>query len=641
MNSCLLLAKGNLKWYSAKFPFSFHNSFSFFILLLVGSLSLPVGITAQPQIALSVIANGFDSPVDIASAGDDRLFVVEQDGVIKIIDGNHDVLATPFLDIDGQVGSNGNEQGLLGLAFHPNYNENGYFFVYYTKNNGDTRVSRFTVDGSNPNLADPSSELVILEEDQPFSNHNGGAIKFGPDGYLYISLGDGGSGGDPYGYGQNRLTFLGKMLRIDIDNGDPYSIPETNPFAFDDFTLDEIWSLGLRNAWRFSFDRETGDMWIADVGQNEWEEVNFQPADSPGGENYGWRCFEGFETYNNDPDDCPDESQLTMPVVVYSNNFTNGCSITGGFVYRGTEFPELYGHYLYTDFCSGRIWSLTPDGDEGWNNVQLINSTNNEFTSFGEDHQGELYLAGRGSGNIFQIQEVCAAFEVSGEAENETCEGDANGSISLNLINGNAPYDINWSNGETEQSISGLTAGTYTVTVVDNNDCEKVQTFELSNGSLAVPPVIGVVENVLSVPDIYAGYQWLWNGNVIADANESSYEATQTGNYSVEVSSPEGCTAVSIAVEVVVNLLSDLQLNSFQVSPNPFREEITIEAEARVPGEYHLKVSDMSGKIVYNETMNITGFWVEKVSLKEVPAGTYLLVLEKNGHKIVKKLAKQ
>ncbi len=640
MNSCLLLAKENRLRFSGKNLFSTQNRFSFFILLLALGFSLPVRVSAQPQIALSVIANGFDSPVDIASAGDERLFVVEQDGVIKIIDGNHDVLATPFLDIDSQVGSNGNEQGLLGLAFHPNYSENGYFFVYYTKNNGDTRVSRFSVYGGNPDVADPSSELVILEEDQPFSNHNGGAIKFGPDGYLYISLGDGGSGGDPYGYGQNRQTFLGKMLRIDIDNGDPYSIPDTNPFAFDDFTLDEIWALGLRNAWRFSFDRETGDMWIADVGQNEWEEVNFQPADSSGGENYGWRCFEGFETYNNDPDDCPDESQLTMPVVVYNNNFTNGCSITGGFVYRGSEFPELYGHYLYTDYCSGRIWSLTPDGDDGWNNVELINSTNNEFTSFGEDNQGELYLAGRSTGNIYQIQEVCAAFAVAGETQDETCEGDADGSISLDINNGNGPYDITWSNGQTQQNISGLAAGTYSVTVTDNNDCEDTQTFELTNGS-PIAPIIGVVENILSVPELYAGYQWLWNGNVIADANESTYEATQTGNYSVEVSSDEGCTAVSEEVEVVVNQLSELQLSSLQVSPNPFKEEISIEVEVMGPGEYYLKVADMSGRIVYNETLYLTGYWIEKVSLKEVPAGTYILSLEKNGLKIIKKLYKQ
>jgi glucose/arabinose dehydrogenase len=614
-------------------------SFLFFLLLIVLS-TLPNTASAQPEITLNVIANGFDSPVDIANAGDDRLFVVEQDGAIRIIDGNHDVLPTPFLDIDGQVGSNGNEQGLLGLAFHPNYSENGYFFVYYTKNNGDTRVSRFSVDGSNPNLADASSELVILEADQPYSNHNGGCIKFGPDGYLYISLGDGGSGGDPLGYGQNRLTFLGKMLRIDIDNGDPYSIPETNPFAFDDFTLDEIWALGLRNAWRFSFDRETGDMWIADVGQNDWEEVDFQPANSTGGENYGWRCFEGLEPYNNDPDDCPDVSQLTMPVQVYSNTFTNGCSITGGFVYRGQSFPDLYGHYLYTDFCSGRIWSLTPDEEDGWNNVELLNSTNNEFTSFGEDLEGELYLTGRSTGNIYQIQGVCTAYSIAGNTQDETCDGDQDGSISLTINNGSSPYDITWSNGLTQQSISGLAAGTYSVTVQDNNGCEDIQSFDITNDSPGTP-IVGVVDNVLSVPDIYAGYQWLWNGNVIAGADQSSYEATATGNYSVEVSSASGCTAVSAEIEVTVNALSDLQLNTFKVSPNPFDQQITVEAQARVPGSFTLIMTDLSGKIVFQDKIEISGFWSKNISMQDIPSGTYLLTLEKNGLKIVRKLSKQ
>ncbi len=640
MNFCLLALSGNLKLVSREHVFSCgHHNFQYLFFSLLG-LFFFNGLFAQPEITLNVIANGFDSPVDIATAGDDRLFVVEQDGAIKIIDGNQDVLPVPFLDIDGQVGSSGNEQGLLGLAFHPNYSDNGYFFVYYTKNNGDTRVSRFSVDGSNPNLADVSSELVILEADQPYSNHNGGCIKFGPDGYLYISLGDGGSGGDPQGNGQNRLTFLGKMLRIDIDNGNPYSIPDTNPFAFDDFTLDEIWALGLRNAWRFSFDRQTGDMWIADVGQNEWEEVNFQPGSSSGGENYGWRCYEGLVPYNNDPDDCPDVSQLIMPVQVYNNNFTNGCSITGGFVYRGQSFPELYGHYLYTDYCSGRIWSITPDEDGGWTNIELLNSTNNEFTSFGEDQEGELYLAGRGTGNIYQIQGVCTAFSVEGAVQNETCEGDLNGSISLSLNNGTTPYTITWSNGMTQQNISGLAAGTYSVTVVDNNACEDIQTFELTNGSV-VAPVIGVVDNILSVPDIYAGYQWLWNGNAIAGAEQASYEATTSGNYTVEVSSPEGCTALSAGVDVVVNILADLQLESFEVSPNPFEADFRIVAEARMPGDYLLTLRDLSGKIVFQNMERITGVWTREISLERIPSGAYLLSLEKNGLKIVRKLSKQ
>lgn len=595
---------------------------------------------AQPEISIEVIANGFNSPVDLTHAGDERLFVVEQDGRIKIIDENNQVLSTPFLDIDSQVNSNGNEQGLLGLAFHPDYANNGYFFVHYNKNNGDTRISRFTVSGDNPNIADPNSELIILEADQPYSNHNGGCIKFGPDGYLYIGMGDGGSGGDPQGFGQNRQSWLGKMLRIDIDNGDPYSVPETNPFAFDDFTLDEIWAIGLRNPWRFSFDRLTGDLWIADVGQNEWEEVDFQPADSQGGENYGWRCYEGYETYNNNPDECPDESELTEPIQVYSNSFSQGCSITGGFVYRGEEFPQLYGHYIYTDFCSGRIWSITKNDTGEWVNVELLNSTNNEFSSFGENLTGELYLTGRSSGKIYRIVELCTVFSVEGAVENETCEGDENGSITLDISNGASPYQIDWSNGMNQATIGNLASGTYSVTVLDNNGCERSDTFNITNGT-PVNPVIATVENVLSVPGLYASYQWYFNGDAIEGATEASYEATESGDYYIEVTSAEGCTVASTEVSLEVNALDELGLNSLTIGPNPFSDEVNLTISSEKSGTYKLLLRAVSGKVVYESEETISGEFKQVISLKGLPAGTYLFSINKNGKEIVRKLTKQ
>ena len=266
-------------------------------------------LAAQTKIALNVYAGGFTRPVDIVNAGDSRLFIVEQRGIIKIIDGNGQVLSTPFLDIDARVGSQGNEQGLLGLAFHPDYANNGFFYVNYTNNSGDTRIARFKVSADNPNVADPNSEKLLLPVDQPYSNHNAGDLTFGPDGYLYFGLGDGGSGGDPQNNGQTATAYLGKMLRIDVDNGDPYAIPPTNPFKDTDFYLDEIWATGLRNPWRFSFDRLTGDLWIGDVGQDAWEEIDFQPASSTGGENYGWRCYEGNHVYSMSGS-CPDMWRL-------------------------------------------------------------------------------------------------------------------------------------------------------------------------------------------------------------------------------------------------------------------------------------------------------------------------------------------
>jgi len=252
----------------------------------------------QPQIGLEEFASGFTRPVDIAHADDSRLFVVEQAGYIYVVDELGTVSPAPFLDINTLVRSSGNEQGLLGLVFHPNYATNGFFYVNYTRNDGDTRISRFNVSRTDPNNAVPTSEMVLLTISQLFGNHNGGDLNFGPDGYLYIGLGDGGSGGDPQNNAQDSSTYLGKMLRIDVDGGSPYAIPSGNPFVSYSSTLDEIWAFGLRNPWRFSFDRLTGDLWIADVGQNVLEEINFQPANSGGGENYGWRCYEGNSLFN-------------------------------------------------------------------------------------------------------------------------------------------------------------------------------------------------------------------------------------------------------------------------------------------------------------------------------------------------------
>lgn len=366
-----------------------------FVLLLCATFAF-----SQITIDLELIASGFDNPVDIAHAGDDRLFVVEKDGYIRIINADGTVEATPFLDIDSKVRSNGNEQGLLGLAFHPDYANNGYFYVNYIDNGENTRICRFTV-SSNPNIADLSTEILLYAVTQPYSNHNGGDLNFGPDGYLYIGLGDGGSGGDPGNRSQNTGLALGKMLRIDIDNGFTYSIPADNPFVNDPATLNEIWAIGLRNPWRFSFDRLTGDMWIADVGQNEFEEIDFQPANSTGGENYGWRCYEGFEEFNTSG--CPSANTLTEPVHAYANNFNNGCSVTGGYVYRGSQFPAFVGLYIYVDYCTGKFWSLQRAGANSWTNTEIATFESYEYSSFGEDKDGELYVTGYANGEIYRI----------------------------------------------------------------------------------------------------------------------------------------------------------------------------------------------------------------------------------------------
>lgn len=356
-------------------------------LLWVSSFSL---INAQAVLEFQTYLSGFSSPVDITNAGDgsNRLFVVERGGQIKIIKNNA-VLPTPFLDISGFITSGG-EQGLLGMAFHPNYVSNGFFFVNYTDTNGDTRIVRFGTNSSNPDLADPSNREIILTVAQPFFNHNAGDLAFGPDGYLYIPLGDGGSGGDPGNRSQNTMEMLGKMLRIDVDGALPYTVPASNPFVGNTAVLDEIWAIGLRNPWRISFDRSTGDLWIGDVGQSAWEEISFQPASSTGGENYGWRCYEGNQIYNNTG--CGPMSSYTFPVFdVGRSNATGAKSITGGFVYRGTQYPNLVGKYIFCDYITDNCWTLEPDGSGGWTSELFNSSGMVNCSSFGEAENGELY----------------------------------------------------------------------------------------------------------------------------------------------------------------------------------------------------------------------------------------------------------
>jgi len=346
----------------------------------------------------------FSSPVDMQYApdGTDRLFVLEQSGIIKVFENNGNTTTVKtFLDITDRVTSGG-ETGLLGLAFHPDYANNGYFYVDYTTPSPlRTHVSRFQVT-SNPDSADKSSELVLLEVNQPFSNHNGGRVSFGPDGYLYIGLGDGGSGGDPNDNAQNKTVLLGKILRIDVDNPAPplnYGIPPDNPFAGNtQGWREEIYSFGLRNPWRFSFDPVTNWLWCGDVGQNAWEEIDTITS----GGNYGWRCYEGNHEYNMTG--CTGTDYL-FPIWEYSHSGGN-CSITGGFIYRGMRRPELRGNYIYADYCSAKVWDLDYSGVNLTNN--LVNTASASVLSIGVDMNNELYIL-CSNGKIYEFQPAVGA----------------------------------------------------------------------------------------------------------------------------------------------------------------------------------------------------------------------------------------
>ena len=332
-----------------------------------------------------LVASGLDRPVDLQPDGSGRLYILEKLGHIHIFQ-NGQVLETPFLNIEDRVNDSGNEMGLLGLAFHPIYSQNSFFYVNYTGTGGDTFLSRFHASGD---TADPNSEVILLKVAQPFPNHNGGVMVFGPDGYLYAGLGDGGAGGDPFGNAQSLDTLLGKILRINVDSAEPYAIPSDNPFG------NEIWHYGLRNPWRISFDKLTGDLYIGDVGQNAWEEIDFLPAGSPGGANFGCDRREGAHDYEGSA-----SADFIEPIAEYSHP-EGGCSVTGGYVYRGS-MPEWNGIYLYADYCTGYIWGMIrPEEGASWQN-QLLFETNQRINSFGQDESGELYFLSD-SGEIYKL----------------------------------------------------------------------------------------------------------------------------------------------------------------------------------------------------------------------------------------------
>ncbi|HSX31621.1 MAG TPA: PQQ-dependent sugar dehydrogenase [Candidatus Saccharimonadales bacterium] len=354
-----------------------------------------------PVIASVPFASGLTAPVDIVSlptsVKDDRLFVVEQAGVIRTMSSKGQVGTTPFLDITSKVKSGG-EMGLLGLAFDPNYAKTGYIYVNYIDQTMNTVVARFTV-AKTTGLADPASQKIVLTQKQPFQNHNGGALRFGPDGYLYIAFGDGGSAGDPDNRAQNKNDWLGKILRVDIKGTDTYKVPATNPFVGQATAKPEIWSMGLRNPWKISFDRKTGDLYMADVGQGTTEEINVQPRASKGGENYGWRCYEGTHTFNT-AGGCKPANNYTMPAIEYDHS-DNRCSVTGGSVYRGTSQKALAGTYFYADYCGGQLYYAKKEKGT-WKSTLAATNTG-AVSTFGEDQKGELYYAEYKSGQIYHI----------------------------------------------------------------------------------------------------------------------------------------------------------------------------------------------------------------------------------------------
>jgi glucose/arabinose dehydrogenase len=365
--------------------------------LLTGCGDVPVvQVTDGPRLRAELVVDDLEDPLHLVSPpADPRLFIVEQSGRVLIYQPGQGLLETPFLDLTDRVSCCG-EQGLLSLAFHPEYAANGFVFATFSDEDGATRVERYTV-SANPNVVSAASAKVVIVVDQPYSNHNGGLSVFGPDGMLYVGLGDGGSGGDPQGHGQNPGTLLGSLLRLDVDTDGPYEIPADNPFVGRAGARGEVWAYGLRNPWRFAFDSASGELYVADVGQNVWEEVNRTPA-GEGGQNFGWNVMEGAHCYG--AASCS-QAGLTLPIYEYDHD--DGCSITGGHVYRGTAISELIGHYFFADYCEGWVRSLRPDGGSPqvveWDFGDL-----GQITSFGVDASGELYILSA-RGGVYRVEE--------------------------------------------------------------------------------------------------------------------------------------------------------------------------------------------------------------------------------------------
>lgn len=431
---------------------------------------------------LEQVATGLVRPCEIVNDGAhaDRMYVLEQPGRINIMDSEGNISPNTFLDIESQVTSSGNEQGLLGLAFSPDFADNGHFFVNYTQSQSftlRTRVSRFTAQAPDFTQADPDSEVLVLDFVQDFGNHNGGQIDFGPDGYLYIHSGDGGSGGDPNNRSQDLGSFLGKILRVDVSDL-PYSIPADNPFVGNEDALDEIWAYGLRNSWKNAFDEETGDLYLADVGQNAVEELNFQPASSTGGENYGWRCYEGSQPFNLSG--CDEAEAYVFPIAEYTHPSVgngNRCSVTGGRVYRGTEYPLLIGKYFMTDLCSGEYWVVWQEDGE-WQEFLSSNTLPSQIVAFGPDLDGEMYVVRGGlNGSVHKLKENCSLLTAGLSATGNT----------LNVFPDDAVSYEWFLNGVflTETAEPFLTAeddGIYTVVVTASGGCKALSNQEIIGG---------------------------------------------------------------------------------------------------------------------------------------------------------------
>ena len=520
-------------------------------------------MVAQAQIIETTpYADGFSIPVELLFDHQDNMYVVNKAGTITVVNQHGNVQPAPLIDIRDRVSCAASEKGLLGMAWHPAFPDSAYLFLSYTNDTASV-ISRFRMLSSGGANAD--SEEVLMTIRQPFNNHNGGQIHFGPDGYLYIAMGDGGASGDPQNRAQNTQSLLGKMLRINVNQGLPYSIPEDNPFVDSTNYRPEIWALGLRNPWKFSFDQQTGDMYIGDVGQNRWEEVNYIAANSPFGKNFGWRCREGFDAFNTSG--CGAAEGFEDPIHVYKNNETlEGCSITGGYVYRGQMSPALQGKYIYGDYCTGKAWALSRDENGAWQNELLLNVGPQELGTFGQDKDGEIYIGLLGSGRVLQLTTPCnLSFITTSLAA--TCDNSSDGQVFLTVNGANGPFAYDG------PDLDSIAPGTYAFTITDSVGCVLESTLMVgSSQAMSFPMALNVFDSVFQcdTPAVFNysslvmdyddfGIGLYKDGVVIDTAWEGLIQSYESGTYAVELTSGTCVSMLYPFMELSIDSLPHLR----------------------------------------------------------------------------------
>ncbi len=569
------------------------------------------------KLGSDIWAQGFSNPVDIDFDNQGNAFVTEKFGTISLVrSGSNQHFQ--ILDITDRVQSSGDEQGLLGLAIPPNFQDDRKVYVNYTKNGGTTVIARYSVNDSL--IIDPSTEEVLLTIDQPYANHNGGCLTFGPEGYLYVGMGDGGAGGDPHNNAQNPQSYLGKILRIDVQSDSLYAIPPDNPFAENPDTLKEIWALGVRNPWKFSFDKITGDLYIGDVGQDKWEEVDFTPAGLKG-LNYGWRCYEGDQPFNTN--NCQDAGQYTLPVHVYRNKPADeGCSVTGGFVYRGDSIPYLYGKYIYGDFCSGRIWALYQDSCHVWHNELVYQTSPWSLSTFGIDPFGEIYYGAYEEGIIYKLKAGCAFPDVTIHTFDASCLGKRDGFVEVDLSDTigvtttiepddfeNAPYPL-----------------TVNITVSTDEGCENQYCTIINPG----PPLEDEIFIFEDGQDIlasagYASYLWFFDGQVIVDYDDRELPNYGIGTYQVIGISDEGCQTDTSQAFLWTKVIENSS-GEISVCPNPFDNSLEVKWPPYLKIN-SISVYDENGKLRAREKPSPTANTII-LSTGNLVRGVYILRVE-------------